>query len=157
MRQKRGAIRSTTSSSPRAQSTTSSIAAMVTFSMAAQITTLIPAVVLGWLARASDTGGRISDVLPLCRDHVWQSREVAGPILAPALAAVILREAEQRLFFAAPAAAAYRESPRLLDRLGRVFGTGSPRRAALSSLSRGRECPLCARAGEAGERALALV
>src|SRR3954463_6033897 len=47
MRQKRGAIRSTTSSSPRAQSTTSSIAAMVTFSMAAQITTLIPAVVLG--------------------------------------------------------------------------------------------------------------
>src|SRR3954469_1114110 len=46
MRQKRGAIRSTTSSSPRAQSTTSSIAAMVTFSMAAQITTLIPAVVL---------------------------------------------------------------------------------------------------------------
>ena len=69
-------------------------------------------------------------MLPLCRDHVWQARAVAGPVLAPALAAIVLREAEQRLAFAADAAAAYRGSRRLLDRLGarvrRRLGRGAP-------------------------------
>ena len=110
----------------------------------------------GWQARPR-TDGKISDVLPLCRDHVWQARTVAGPVLAPALAAVVLGEAEQRLAFAADAAAACRGSRRLLDRIGRAFGAAPGRRAALASLRRGRECPLCVRVREAGERALALV
>ncbi len=115
---------------------------------------------LGWLARTAEKGGDgagIWDVLPLCRDHVWQAREVAGPALAPALAAIVLGEAAQRLTFAADAAAAYAGSRRLLDRLGRVFGAAPARRAVLASLRRGRECPLCARARDAGDRALSLL
>src|SRR4051795_677288 len=71
MRQKRGAIRSTTSSSPRAQSTTSSIAAMVTFSMAAQITTLIPAVVLEQDRVRWDHPTRESGSSALSALHCW--------------------------------------------------------------------------------------
>ena len=56
---------------------------------------------LAWLASASAKGRKVSDVLPLCRDHVSQAHTVAGPVLAPALAAVVLGEAEQRLAFAA--------------------------------------------------------
>jgi hypothetical protein len=112
---------------------------------------------LEWLARRSEIGDKLMDVLPLCRDHVWQAREVAGPALAPALGAVVLREAEQRLAFAADAAAVYGGSWRLLDRLGRAFGAAPARRAVLASLRRGRECPLCARAHNAGERALSLL
>ena len=96
----------------------------------------------GWQARPR-RDGKMSDVLPLCRDHVWQARTVAGPVLAPALAAVVLGEAEQRLAFAADAAAACRGSRRLLDRIGGAFGAAPGRRAALASLRRGRECPLC--------------
>jgi hypothetical protein len=77
-------------------------------------------------------------------------------VLAPALAAVVLREAEQRLGFAA-AAAAYGRSRRLLDRLRRAFGAAPARQAALASLRHGRECPLCERARVAGGRGLALV
>jgi len=76
---------------------------------------------LGWLASASGNTGKVSDVLPLCREHVWQARAVAGPALAPALAAVVLREAGERLGFAADVAAAYGGSRRLLDRLERAF------------------------------------
>src|SRR4051812_3188968 len=47
MRRKRGAIRSTSLSSPRPQSTASSVAAMTMPSMAAQITLKTSAVVLG--------------------------------------------------------------------------------------------------------------
>jgi hypothetical protein len=116
---------------------------------------------LAWLAGASENAGKISDVLPLCRDHVWQARGAAGPALAPALAATVMREAEQRLVFAADAALACRGSRRLPDRLARAFGAvpglDRARRAALASLCRGRECPLCARVREAGERALSLV
>ena len=117
----------------------------------------------GWLAGVSESSGdgeKISDVLPLCRDHVWQARAVAGPALAQALAGVVLREAEQRLAFAADAAdaaAAYSGSRRLIDRLGRAFGAAPARRPVLASLRRGRECPLCARIRDAGERALALL
>jgi hypothetical protein len=112
---------------------------------------------LGWLAGASENTGRISDVLPLCRDHVWQARAIAGPALAPALIAIVQREAEQRLVFAANAAVAYGESRRLLDRLARALGAAPARRAVLGSLNRSRECPLCVRVREAGERALLLV
>ncbi len=112
---------------------------------------------LAWLASASEKGRKVSDVLPLCRDHVSQAHTVAGPVLAPALAAVVLGEAEQRLAFAAASAAACRGSRRLLDRIGGAFGAASGRRAALASLRRGRECPLCVRAREAGERALSLI
>ncbi|MGE0257742.1 MAG: hypothetical protein AB7H71_05660 [Alphaproteobacteria bacterium] len=115
---------------------------------------------LAWLARASENAvdaDGLSDVLPLCRDHVRQARTVAGPTLAPALAAAVRREAEQRLAFAGDAAAGYGGSRRLLDRLGRAFGAAPARSAVLASLRRGRECPLCARIGEAGERALALL
>ena len=52
---------------------------------------------------------------------------------------------------------ACRGSRRLLDRIGGAFGAASGRRAALASLRRGRECPLCVRAREAGERALSLI
>src|SRR3954451_5438602 len=88
MRQKRGAIRSTTSSSPRAQSTTSSIAAMVTFSMAAQITTLIPAVVLRqirsnvelWSADPSDDGPLLrGGMLAQARDWLPRRRRDPSP------------------------------------------------------------------------------
>ena len=110
----------------------------------------------GWQARPR-RDGKVSDVLPLCRDHVSQAHAVAGPVLAPALAAVVLGEAEQRLAFAAASTAACRGSRRLLDRIGGAFGAASGRRAALASLRRGRECPLCVRAREAGERALSLI
>jgi hypothetical protein len=96
-------------------------------------------------------------VLPLCRGHVWQARAVAGPALAPALAAVVRCEAGQRLGFAADAAVAYGGSRRLLDRLAGAFGAAPVRREVLASLDRGRECPLCARLRDAGERALSLL
>ena len=112
---------------------------------------------LDWLASASGNGGEVSDVLPLCRDHVWQARAVAGPALAPALAVIVLREAGQRLVFAADAAAARRGSPRLLDRIGRTFGAAPARRATLASLHRSRECPLCVCIREVGERTLSLI
>jgi hypothetical protein len=112
---------------------------------------------LDWLASNAANGGKIVDVLPLCRDHVGQARSVAGPQLAPALAALVLREMGQLLAYASDAAWAYSGSRRLLDRLARAFGAAPARRAVLASLSRGRECPLCARLREAGERALALV
>ncbi|MGD9615810.1 MAG: hypothetical protein AB7H90_10735 [Alphaproteobacteria bacterium] len=112
---------------------------------------------LDWLARASENGGEISDVLPLCREHAWQVRDIAGPVVAPALAGIVLREAGQRLAFAAEAASVYGGSRRFFDRLGRALGAAPARRVVLASLRRGRECPLCARIGEAGERALALV
>jgi hypothetical protein len=111
---------------------------------------------LDWLASASGNADKLADVLPLCREHVWQARAVAGPVLAPGLAAVVLREAGQRLGFAADAAAVHGGSRRLLDRLGRAFGAVPARRAALASLHRGRECPLCVRVRIAGERGLAL-
>src|SRR3954462_7423466 len=53
MRRKRGAIRSTSLSSPRAQSTASSLATMTMPSMAAQITLKTSAVVLGRLIAAA--------------------------------------------------------------------------------------------------------
>ena len=112
---------------------------------------------LSWLASASGNGGRILDVLPLCRDHVWHARIAAGPVLAPALAAVVLGEAEQRLAFAANAAAPRRGSRRLPGWIGNAVGAAPGRRAALASLRQGRECPLCVRMREAGERALRLL
>ena len=112
---------------------------------------------LGWLARASEDWCKLSDVLPLCGDHVWRARAVAGPVRAPALAAVVLREAEKRLGFAVDAAAACSGSRQLIHRLGRMIGTAPARHAAVASLRRGRECPLCVRAREAGERGLSLV
>jgi hypothetical protein len=112
---------------------------------------------LVWLANASGDRDKISDVLPLCRDHVWQARSVAGPTLAPALAAVVLRETERRLAFAIDAAAACRASCHLLDRIRYPFGAGTARRAVLASLRRGRDCSLCVRLHEVSGRALALV
>ena len=112
---------------------------------------------LAWLAEASEKAGKISDVLPLCHDHVWEARRVAGPPLAPALAATVLREAGQRLGFAADAASAYGGSQRLFDRLARAFGVAPVRRTVLAALHRGRECPLCMRVREAGKRALSLL
>jgi hypothetical protein len=117
---------------------------------------------LGWLARASGNGGegegdKLSDVLPLCRDHVRRARAAAGPALAPALAGVVLREAEHRLAFASDAAAAYGGSRSLIHRVGRAFGAAPARRAVSASLHRGRECPLCARLRDAGKRGLALL
>src|SRR3954468_13925211 len=84
MRRKRGAIRSTTSSSPRAQSTASSIAAMVTSSMAAQITTLIPAVVLERFPIESRRKERGFQALADRRGCGWSMhwRRYAGPVLA---------------------------------------------------------------------------
>jgi hypothetical protein len=112
---------------------------------------------LVWLAGNATNGGKMSDVLPLCREHVWQARSVAGPALAPTLAGNVLQEVKQRLVYAADTAAIYGGSRRLLDRIGHAFGAAPARRAALASLSRRRECPLCARLRETGERALALV
>jgi hypothetical protein len=112
---------------------------------------------LAWLASASEKGRKVSDVLPLCRDHVSQAHTVGGSALAPALAAVVLGEAKQRLGFAANSAAACRGSRRLLDRIGGALGAAPGRHAALASLRRGRECPLCVRGHEAGERALSLL
>lgn len=110
---------------------------------------------LSWLARAGGNGGEISDVLPLCRDHVWQAREAAGPALAPALAATVLREAEERLVYAARSVHADRSSALWSSALRRAFGA-SAAGAVRAALRRGRECPLCRRAREAGERALLL-
>ena len=80
---------------------------------------------------------------------------VAGPALAPALAAVILARGRTAARFAATRGA----SPRIRRLPGwseHAFGAAPGRRAALASLRRGRECPLCGRIREAGERALAL-
>ena len=112
---------------------------------------------LGWLADAAEDEGDLSDVLPLCRDHVWQARCAAGVALAPALAAAVLREAEDRLAYAAAAREAGRGSALLPAAARRAFAGSAARNAVLESLRRGRECPLCRRAREAGERAVLLL
>ena len=67
--------------------------------------------------RVREWAGKISDVLPLCRDHVWQARGVAGPALAPALAAVVLARG--------------RAAPRLRRRRGvGLSGIAAPARSA---------------------------
>jgi hypothetical protein len=111
---------------------------------------------LGWLARMAEGGGDLSDVLPLCREHVWQARDAAGPALAPALAAIVRHEAGERLFYAGAAASRHRGAGALRRAVRRI--AGAPQRGAvLAALEGGRECPLCRRVGEAGERALGLL
>lgn len=107
---------------------------------------------LGWLVRAAESAGDLSDVLPLCRHHVWQARFAGGPALAPALAGVVADEAEERLVYAGMAC---ESAPRSMMPLR--WSGSAPRAAVPASLRRGRECPLCRRAREAGERAILLL
>lgn len=108
---------------------------------------------LRWLARQAATDGDLADVLPLCRHHVWQAQATGGSALAARLAQVALHEAEERLDYAERALrGAHRSSA--LRRLWRGSATGDAVREALSN---GRECPLCRRMREAGERAIALM
>ena len=102
---------------------------------------------LHWLARQAETDDDLSDVLPLCREHVWQARCVGGPALAPALAATVLHEAEERLVYAEKA----------IERVRRAWFRPAARGAVLGSLGQSRECPLCRRAREAGQRAILLL
>ena len=82
---------------------------------------------LGWLARAAETGGKISDVLPLCRRSrlAGAGRRRPGP--RAGAAAVVLREAEERLGYADDAAARLQRL-RLADR--RLGVLGAARRGA---------------------------
>ncbi len=116
---------------------------------------------LGWLARAAAAQGDLSDVLPLCRHHVWQARVAGGAILAPALAAVVVGEAEERLVYAGKARELGRGAAIVPPAVQRAWSSMWPssgsRIAVLDSLQRGRECPLCRRAREAGERAVLLL
>jgi hypothetical protein len=112
---------------------------------------------LGWLARAADRAGDVTDLLPLCRRHVWQARSVGGAALAPALATLALREAEERLVYAGRAGAPRREPTIVPAAVRRLWPGAAARNAVAAALRRGRECPLCRRAREAGERAIALL
>jgi hypothetical protein len=100
---------------------------------------------LDWLARAAGSDGDLSDVLPLCRRHVWQTRELAGPAVALALAENTLREAADTLASLSQRPVA----PPLVQFFRRAPGP--------DLLARGRECPLCRREREAGERAILLL
>jgi hypothetical protein len=114
---------------------------------------------LSWLAQAAEGDGDLSDVLPLCRAHVGQARAFCGPALAPALAAVVVREAEERLVYAGRAGepAGGRAAAFVAHALRHAGAGAARRRAVLEALRRGRECPLCRQMREAGERAIQLL
>jgi hypothetical protein len=112
---------------------------------------------LRWLAQQAESDGELTDVLPLCRHHVWQARVAGAPALAPRLAKVALREAEERLVYAERAFAAARGSSALQQAVRRLWRGPASGDGVQAALGRGRECPLCRRMREAGDRGIALV
>ncbi len=112
----------------------------------------------GWLAAAAEESGDLTDVTPLCRHHVWQSRAVGGTALAYRLADVAIRETQARFAFAQRSIDAQPGGPRLLpERFRAIRGRRHRRADALTSLRQGRECLLCRRAHGARDRALQLI
>ena len=113
---------------------------------------------LGWLAGAADGSQDLSDVLPLCRHHVWQACSEQSPALARLLAGAAASEADARLAYARRAFNIPPGGPKIIPEHVRRRWVGRRRRSdALRSLRRARECPLCRRAREACERTILLL
>jgi hypothetical protein len=112
---------------------------------------------LDWLAQAPAVDNDLGDVLPLCREHVWQARRAGGSLLARTLVENVTREAEERLVYAERGLDQAMGSPGLVASVRRAVFRSSPRAAVLAALRQGRECPLCRHLREVGERAVLLL
>ena len=113
---------------------------------------------LRWLADTAKGPDDISDVVPLCRHHVWQGCAEPSPTLVGWLARVAASEAQTRLAYAKQALTFVPSGPRAIPEQIRRGWAGRHRRAeALQSLHRARECPLCRRAHEARDRVILLL
>jgi hypothetical protein len=112
---------------------------------------------LQWLALEAGSDGDLADVLPLCRHHVWLARVAGGPVLGSRLAEVAMRQAEERLVYAERGLLAASGSSALRQALRRLCPGSAAGDAVRAALGRGRECPMCRRMREAGERAIALL
>lgn len=111
-----------------------------------------------WLDAAAANGEDITDVVPLCRHHVWQALGRSGLSLALPLARTIVAEAQTRLWSARGTLSALRGGWKWLPE---PFGHACFRRHArshtLATLRQVRECPLCRRAHAARDRAIVLL
>ena len=115
---------------------------------------------LGWLAGAANGPEDLSDVVPLCRHHVWQGCSRTEPD-AGRLAGAASAASEATPVSPTPGArltSLCRWARGSFPSTIRCRWVGRRRRAdALQSLRRARECPLCRRAHEACERMILLL
>jgi hypothetical protein len=112
---------------------------------------------LRWLPDAAEGLGDLSDVVPRCRHHAWQATVAGSPALAASIAAALLAESDNILAHAVAGSRQYCGFPRLPAPLRRALSEPARKRAALRPFALIRECPLCRRAREARERAIALL
>lgn len=116
---------------------------------------------IAWLDETARTGDVITDLLPVCRDHVWGAWGASGPELRAAVAENALHVAshkvETTLKFLArepPPASARRPLASLAAAVqGRRYFT----RLARVAVARDERCPLCARLATARDRSLSLL